>query len=51
MVWMTRILLVCAVVSLFGCGGTTGVETPENAAPTPTEKPAAVAPPQSPSVD
>jgi len=51
MVWLMRVLLVCMVVSLFGCGGNTGVEIPENAAPKPAEKPAAVAPPSKPSVD
>ena len=51
MVWITRILLVCAAVSLFGCGGNTGVEIPTDAAAKPAEKPAAVAQPESPSVD
>lgn len=51
MVWTTRILLVCVVVSLFGCGGTTGVDIPKNPAPPPKEKPAALASPASPSVD
>lgn len=51
MVWMMRVLLVCVMASLFGCGGNTGVEIPDEAAPKPAEKPAAVAQPQSPSVD
>jgi hypothetical protein len=51
MVWMMRILLVCAVVGLGGCGGNTGVETPETAAPPPAEKPAVATPPAPPSVD
>ncbi|GEM_PF-1951423 len=51
MVWMLRIVLVCAVASLFGCGGNTGVETPDEPAAQPTAKPAAAAPTTRPSVD